>query len=198
MLRRSHGFYILYWKNSALRGGFLFVCPKRNQWPRPPSLAPSGQFTLKCPGGCVPMNTSPKAGVHSLLPPDPRLRGTPSCFLDDNLPAGKTRSNCPSCPGPQGPIWSIIKKCLRCTDTACSGRARAAEQLSRADTIRPYKRVRWENSGRMGTSAPTKRLSVLRVGADVSSARRSWTRSVPHRRGGYQPPERPPPHPTGR
>ena len=91
------------------------------------------------------------------LPPDPRLRGTPSCFLDDNLPASKIRSDCPSCPGPQGPIWSIIKKGLRCTDTAYSGRARAAGRLSRADTIRPYERVRWGKCGRMGTSAPTEK-----------------------------------------
>ena len=29
---------------------FLFACPKRNQWPRPPSLALLGQFTLSSPG----------------------------------------------------------------------------------------------------------------------------------------------------
>ena len=28
-------------------------------------------------GGCVPMNTSPKAGVHSLLPPDPHYGSGP-------------------------------------------------------------------------------------------------------------------------
>ena len=50
-------------EGSALRGGFLFVCPKRNQ---------------KCPGGVSPVNASPKAGVHSRLTPRPPLRGTPS------------------------------------------------------------------------------------------------------------------------
>ena len=34
------------------------------------------------------MNTSPKAGVHSLLPPDPRLRGTSSWGYGCAFPAG--------------------------------------------------------------------------------------------------------------
>ena len=34
------------------------------------------------------MNTSPKAGVHNLLPPDPRLRGTSSWGYGCAFPAG--------------------------------------------------------------------------------------------------------------
>ena len=41
-------------------GGFLFVCPKRNQ---------------KCPGGLSPVNASQKAGVHSRLTPRPPFTG---------------------------------------------------------------------------------------------------------------------------
>ena len=42
---------LLYAGGFALRGEFLSQRWERNQWPRPPSLAPSGQFTLRIAGG---------------------------------------------------------------------------------------------------------------------------------------------------
>ena len=65
-------------------GGFLFVCPKRNQ---------------KCPGGCVPMNTSPKAGVHSLLPPAPPVTGDALQLSWQFRPAGKDKT-----------VWSFLPR----------------------------------------------------------------------------------------
>ena len=38
-------------------GEFLSQRWERNQWPRPPSLAPSGQFTLRIAGGRLRMDT---------------------------------------------------------------------------------------------------------------------------------------------
>ena len=43
------------------------------------------------------------AGAHSHLSPGPPLRGTPSCVLGQFQPAGKTKSDFPSCPGGTGP-----------------------------------------------------------------------------------------------
>ena len=41
----------------ALRGEFLSQRWESTQWPRPPSLAPSGQFTLRIAGGRLRMDT---------------------------------------------------------------------------------------------------------------------------------------------
>ena len=69
--------YWIFGEDSALRGGFLFVCPKRNQ---------------KCPGGMSPVNASRNAGVHSR--PTPRPPFTGDALLEDRLlrpAAPKTR-----------------------------------------------------------------------------------------------------------
>ena len=44
------------------------------------------------------------AGAHSHLSPGPPLRGTPSCVLGQFQPAGKTKSDFPSCPGGTDPF----------------------------------------------------------------------------------------------
>ena len=50
----------------ALRGEFLSQGWERNQWPRPPSLAPSGQFTLRIAGGRVPVEFCRISGMQNL------------------------------------------------------------------------------------------------------------------------------------
>ena len=61
------------------------------------------------------------AGAHSHLSPGPPLRGMPSCVLGQFQPAGKTKSDFPSCPGDTGPYNVEIWKHLRCTNTAWPG-----------------------------------------------------------------------------
>ena len=50
----------------ALRGEFLSQRWERNQWPRPPSLASSGQFTLRIAGGRVPVEFCRISGMQNL------------------------------------------------------------------------------------------------------------------------------------
>ena len=92
----------------------------KNQWPRPPSLAPLGQLTLRSPGDGSDERLR-GAGAHSHLSPGPPLRGMPSCVLGQFQPAGKTKSDFPSCPGGTGPYNVEIWKHLRCTNTAWPG-----------------------------------------------------------------------------
>ena len=54
------------WEDFALRGEFLSQRWERNQWPRPPSLAPSGQFTLRIAGGRVPVEFCRISGMQNL------------------------------------------------------------------------------------------------------------------------------------
>ena len=49
----------------AGRRVFLSARTERNQWPRPPSLAPSGQFTSRCAKGCVSDERLRGAGAQS-------------------------------------------------------------------------------------------------------------------------------------
>ena len=72
------------------------------------------------------MNTSPKAGVHSRLTPRPPLRGMPYCQIIESSRRAEDKICDPSCLGPLGPAESEILKCLRCTDTAYSGKTVAA------------------------------------------------------------------------
>ena len=60
-----------------------------NQWPRPPSLAPLGQFTLRCAKGPPSVSAQPAAALTGGLPPSPHLRErvtlgfgyTPACKI---------------------------------------------------------------------------------------------------------------------
>ena len=52
-------------------GEFLSQRWERNQWPRPPSLAPSGQFTLRIAGGRLQRSTVPVLLVAHPTPSGP-------------------------------------------------------------------------------------------------------------------------------
>ena len=58
-------------------GKFLAVLSSdgKNQWPRPPSLAPSGQFTLRSPGDAAIGPAASRPVLHAGFPPDPRYGG---------------------------------------------------------------------------------------------------------------------------
>ncbi len=58
---------------SALWGGFLSERSERNRWPRPPSLAPLGQFTLRIAGG--------KYDWTAAVPPCPSSSQSPLDFI---------------------------------------------------------------------------------------------------------------------
>ena len=55
-------------------GEFLSQRWERNQWPRPPSLGPAGQFTLRIAGGRLRMDTScpyspyPRSPITGVIP----------------------------------------------------------------------------------------------------------------------------------
>ena len=55
-------------------GEFLSQRWERNQWPRPPSLGPAGQFTLRTAGGRLRMDTScpyspyPRSPITGVIP----------------------------------------------------------------------------------------------------------------------------------
>ena len=53
------------------------------------------------------MNTSPTAGVHSLLPPDPRLRGTPSWEIGNFIRRGKDKIVWSFLPRGHGPLPGV-------------------------------------------------------------------------------------------
>ena len=59
------------------------------------------------------MDTSPWAGVHRRCPLDPRLRGTPSCFLGNRIRRAKSEWLSLLAAGPLGPAQSKILKILR-------------------------------------------------------------------------------------
>ena len=66
------------------------------------------------------------AGAHRRLAPDPVYGGRPPEDLAFASGGSEHKTLRSSCPGPLGPIWSEISKCLRCADTAYSGKAVAA------------------------------------------------------------------------
>ena len=82
-------------------GKFLAVLSSdgKNQWPRPPSLAPSGQFTLRSPGDAAIGPAASRPVLHAVFPQAPNYGGTPSRNLIHDLPADKTLIIFPSCPG---------------------------------------------------------------------------------------------------
>ena len=61
-----------------------------------------------------------------VAPLDPHYGGTPSCQIVESSRRPEHKILHPPCPSPQGPIWSEISKCLRCADTAYSGKTVAA------------------------------------------------------------------------
>ena len=96
-------------------GEFLSQRWERNQWPRPPSLAPSGQFTLRIAGGRLRMDTpcpyspslSPLAFGHLPLTrgvgPRSPITGVLSCLW--RSPSGAQNQECVGAlsSGPPGP-----------------------------------------------------------------------------------------------
>ena len=139
-----------------------------NQWPRPPSLAPLGQFTFRCAKGAPSTNTwltpvfigvvpyplwpfGPSPPDRGSRPPGPHYGGprrrkvrsipdaqvwasvmslpcssSPRQTRFAGLWRGPHQFYNSACPGSQGPAGSEIKKCLRCADTAYSGKTVAA------------------------------------------------------------------------
>ena len=78
------------------------------------------------PWGLIPVSAYAQRALTVICPPDPRLRGMPYCQIIESFRRAEDKICDFSCHGPQGPIWLEIKKCLRCTDTAYSGRTVAA------------------------------------------------------------------------
>ena len=72
------------------------------------------------------MNTSPKAGVHSHLSPRPPFTGDTLQLSWQFRPAGKDKTIWFFLPRGHRPLPGENLKCLRCTDTAYSGKAVAA------------------------------------------------------------------------
>ena len=62
-----------------------------NQWPRPPSLAPSGQFTLRCTKGASFDEHMACASVHRRRPPGPPIYGGVSLWPLCNPRRAKSR-----------------------------------------------------------------------------------------------------------
>ena len=99
-------------------------------------------------GGWLPVSAFAERALTVILPPDPQLRETPSCFLGNFIRRASSSqsplySGCPSVGirhaapllllSPPNPLrWALAGtpiKCLRCTSTACSGKTVAAGQL---------------------------------------------------------------------
>ena len=80
-------------------------------------------------GGWLPVSAFAERALTVILPPDPRLRGTPSCFPGNFIRRAKSGQADSSCLGGTGPYKVELWKCLRCTSTACSGITVAAGQL---------------------------------------------------------------------
>ena len=59
---------VVFCKGFALRGEFLSQRWERNQWPRPPSLAPSGQFTLRTAYPQTPILRGLSLGTGRIVP----------------------------------------------------------------------------------------------------------------------------------
>ncbi len=78
------------------------------------------------PWGLIPVSAYAQRALTVICPPDPQIRGTPYCQIIESSRRAEDKICDSSCHGPQGPIWSEIKKCLRYTDTAYSGKAVAA------------------------------------------------------------------------
>ena len=115
----------------------------KNQWPRPPSLAPSGQFTLRSPGAGlrgVPALQSPAPG--------PPLRGT-LALGDSANPARAVQLIAPASPPlPLAGFW----------DESRAGWTKKARLVHAA--------VGAGSDGRMGTSAPTQEAETEKRGRD--------------------------------
>ena len=73
-------------------------------------LCPRRQSNQNAAGGYVPMNTSPQAGVHSLLPPDPRFTGDALLGNWHLRPAGKSGRMVLLAPGTQAPAGVKFEK----------------------------------------------------------------------------------------
>ena len=80
----------------------LSVRAESNQWPRPPSLAPLGQFTLRRAKGAPSTNTWLTPVFIGVAPLDPHYGGTPSCQIGRILPAARTQDLASSLPRPTG------------------------------------------------------------------------------------------------
>ena len=93
-----------------------------NQWPRPPSLAPLGQFTLRCAKGTPSMNTSPQAGVHRRRPPGPHITGDALLKNFYTLPAALRQDLYSFSPRPTG-AFVVAKSALfrtpKCGHPSC-------------------------------------------------------------------------------
>ena len=81
---------------------FLSERSERNQWPRPPSLAPLGQFTLRCAGAAFDERLR-AAGAHRRLAPDPAYEGLPPENLALASGGFEHKTMRSSCPGDTGP-----------------------------------------------------------------------------------------------
>ena len=109
-------------QGSALRGGFLSQRWERNQWPRPPSLAPSGQFTLRIAGDAADGLRLRSASPRSIGPlsPDP-ITGDALLVSSTSSPVrknGVVGLNPCRATGP----W-VCKNCCQCGSTTAPGSA---------------------------------------------------------------------------
>ena len=95
-------------------GEFLSQRWERNQWPRPPSLAPSGQFTLRIAGGRLRMGTACPYSPY----PGPHYGGRPivRCCWISGAQKGSSLRDSFRATGP----W-VCKNCRWCGSTPAPG-----------------------------------------------------------------------------
>ena len=124
-----------------------------NQWPRPPSLAPLGQFTLRCAKGTPSMNTSPQAGVHRRRPPGPPIYGGVSLWPLCNPRRAKLR--------PVSVLFSAHRGLL-------PSKFEGIYILTHTAWCVPTCLVRWWSGGPAATVLPRQAVSVQRRHFQIS------------------------------
>ena len=84
------------------------------------------------PWGLIPVSAYAQRALTVICPPDPQIRGTPYCQIIESSRRAEDKICDSPCLGPLGPAESEILKCLRCTDTAYTGKAVAAGPVTSA------------------------------------------------------------------